>query len=74
MRGRSSRGSNGLSSEKLSGPERLAEVAEILALGILRLRTETLSANSADSGDSSLHFSPAESGHPRRRETVGRRT
>jgi hypothetical protein len=42
---------------------RIAEVAEILVLGLQRLRAVKSSTLSAETGESSLHFSPAESGH-----------
>jgi plasmid stability protein len=41
----------------------LAEIAEILALGLQRLRARKSSTLSADIGESSLHFSPDQSGH-----------
>ena len=65
---------NPISPNLISPAERLAEVAETLALGILRLRTETLATNSADSGDELVDFSRAESGREPRRKAVGRRT
>jgi hypothetical protein len=42
--------------------ERLAEIAEILAAGISRLEARESSRKSADFGESSLHFTPAQSG------------
>lgn len=42
----------------------LREIAEILATGLMRLRARKSSAISADSEESSLHISPAKSGHP----------
>jgi hypothetical protein len=42
--------------------ERLIELAEILALGLTRLPTRKSSEFSADHGESSLHFSPHQSG------------
>jgi hypothetical protein len=44
--------------------ERLDEIAEILAAGLMRLQARKSSLKSADFGDSSLHFSPDRSGHP----------
>jgi hypothetical protein len=42
--------------------EHLAEIAEILALGLMRLRVRKSSQLSADHGESSLHFPPDQSG------------
>jgi hypothetical protein len=42
--------------------ERLAEIAKILAAGISRLEARKSSRKSADFGESSLHFTPAQSG------------
>lgn len=44
--------------------ERLTEVAEILAAGLMRVLARKSSSVCADVGDSSLDISPAESGHP----------
>jgi hypothetical protein len=41
---------------------RLAELAEILALGLMRLRARKSSELSRDRGESSLHFTPEQSG------------
>ena len=38
--------------------ERLAEIAEILAIGLSRLEARKSSRKSADFGESSLHFTP----------------
>lgn len=47
------------------GPaEHLSKVAEILAIGFMRLAGRKSSANSADTRDSSLDNSPGESGYP----------
>jgi hypothetical protein len=43
--------------------DRLAEVAVILALGLQRLTARQSSELSADPGESSLHFTPDQSGH-----------
>ena len=43
---------------------RVSEIAEILAAGLMRLEARKSSQISADTGESSLDFSPAESGHP----------
>ena len=48
-----------------SGAEdRLAEVAEILAAGLSRLKARQSSALSADLGESSLDCAARQSGHP----------
>ena len=47
-----------------SSAERFAEIAEILAAGLMRLMARKSSPISADVGESSLDFSAAESGHP----------
>ena len=52
-------GSNPLDPDEMSAAERLAEVAEILAAGQVRLRARQSSRLSADSGEISLHFTPA---------------
>jgi hypothetical protein len=41
----------------------LAEVSELLALGLMRLQARKSSPKSADRGEVSLHSSPVESGH-----------
>jgi hypothetical protein len=46
--------------------ERLAEVASTLAVGLMRLQARKSSQISPPAGESSLHFSPAESGDPAR--------
>jgi hypothetical protein len=53
---------------RVSGPadlgpaDRLSEIAEILALGLMRLRARKSSHLSRDIGESSLHFRAEESG------------
>jgi hypothetical protein len=42
----------------------VAEIAEILAIGLMRLLARKSSPFSADGQESSLHISPAKSGHP----------
>ncbi|WP_291856630.1 hypothetical protein [Bradyrhizobium sp.] len=42
--------------------ERLAEIADILSLGLQRLTARQSSNFSADRGESSLHISPDQSG------------
>jgi hypothetical protein len=46
-----------------SAEERLAEIASILTLGLMRLHARKSSQLSPETGESSLHFSPTESGH-----------
>jgi hypothetical protein len=43
--------------------EYLAEIAEILAAGLMRLRARKSSRISADGGESSVDFMPDQSGH-----------
>jgi hypothetical protein len=57
----------GRPSSKLAGTdvdesERLAEIAEILAAGLSRLEARKSSRKSAEIGESSLHFTPDQSG------------
>jgi hypothetical protein len=47
-----------------SSTERLSEIANILAAGLMRLVARKSSPIFADTGDSSLDFSATESGHP----------
>ena len=44
------------------GGERLSEVAEILAVGLSRVKALKSSRKSAEFGESSLHFTPDQSG------------
>jgi hypothetical protein len=43
-------------------PETLIEIAEILAVGLTRLETRKSSRKPTEFGESSLHFSPDQSG------------
>ena len=54
---------NPLHPSHMSTDERLAEIAEILAAGLIRLHARQSSRLSADHGDSSLHFPPDQSVH-----------
>ena len=54
---------NALSPERMSGDERLAELAGILAAGLRRLKRRTSSSFFAECGESSLDGSPGERGH-----------
>ena len=61
---------NLLSPDAMTPDERLAELGEILARGLIRLHARKSSPLSADRGDSSVDFLPDRSGHadaPRRR-------
>jgi hypothetical protein len=46
-----------------SASERLSEIAQILAVGLSRLKARQSSPQSADFGESSLGFAAAQSGH-----------
>jgi hypothetical protein len=48
----------------IKSPERLDEIAEILAAGLVRLRARKSSQISAHSGESSLDCAADQSGHP----------
>jgi hypothetical protein len=60
-------GSNPLSPDRMSADERLAEVAEILAAGLMRLLPQQSTHLSADGGDSSLDILALKSGRGRKR-------
>ena len=47
----------------LSGDERIAEIGEILALGLTRLRARQSSELSTHIGESSVDFAAHQSGH-----------
>jgi hypothetical protein len=49
-------------SARCNCPEDLIEIAEILAVGLMRLEALKSSRKSAEFGESSLHFSPNQSG------------
>ena len=53
---------NPIATDRLSAQERLAEIAEILAVELIRLQAHKSSQIAADVGESSLHFSPDQSG------------
>jgi hypothetical protein len=65
---------NAISPDQMSAAERLAEIAEILAVGLMRLRARQSSSLFAPNGDSFLDFSPPKSGRGRkpRCQTGGR--
>jgi hypothetical protein len=61
---------NGLQPDLMTAGERIAELGQLLALGLMRLHARKSSRLSADWGDSSVDFMPDRSGHadaPRRR-------
>jgi hypothetical protein len=62
---------NALDPRRLSAAERLDEIADILAAGLMRLRARKSSPLSRDHGESSLDFSPDRRGHARPREREG---
>jgi hypothetical protein len=55
---------SGIHPNLLGVGERISEIAEILAAGLMRLHARKSSHLSPDVGDSSLHISPGQSGHP----------
>jgi hypothetical protein len=62
---------NPLDPRHMTAAERLDEIADILAMGLMRLRARKSSPLSRDRGESSLDFSPGQSGHARPREREG---
>ncbi|WP_096701358.1 hypothetical protein [Magnetospirillum sp. 15-1] len=54
---------NALSPDRMTAAERLDEVANILATGLIRLKARKSSRLSADARDSSLDFMAGQSGH-----------
>lgn len=54
---------NALHPNRMTTAERLDEAADILAVGLIRLRARKSSGFSRDRGESSLDFSPRQSGH-----------
>ena len=63
---------NAFSLDKMSPIDRLDEIADILAAGLMRLRAGKSSALSRDGGESSLDYSPDQRGHARAREREAR--
>ena len=49
--------------DRLTPSERLTELGQILAAGLMRLHARKSSRLSADGGDSSVDFPPDQSGH-----------
>jgi hypothetical protein len=62
---------NALFPEKMSAAERLDEIAEILAAGLIRLRSQKSSPISLDHGEISLDFSVDLRGHVAPNPNVG---
>ena len=62
---------NGIDPGCLSAAERLDEIADILAAGLIRLRARKSSGLSRNHGESSLDFSPDQSGHGVVQDSVG---
>jgi hypothetical protein len=62
---------NPLHPRHMTAAERLDEIADILAAGLIRLRARKSSALSRDHGESSLDFSPDQSGHGVVQDSVG---
>lgn len=54
---------NPLHPDHLTAAERLSELASLLARGVVRLHRRQSSRVSAHPRESSLHFSPDQSGH-----------
>jgi hypothetical protein len=54
---------NALDPNQMTPAERLAEIADLLAAGFMRLRARKSSAFSRDTGESSLDFLPDQRGH-----------
>jgi hypothetical protein len=63
--------SNPVTAALLSPPERLAEIAEILAAGLIRLRARQSSPLSPDYGESPLDCAGYQSGHAKALKTGG---
>lgn len=55
----------------MTAAERVDEIADILAAGLIRLRARKSTPLSRDRGESSLDFSPDRSGHVAIRDSVG---
>jgi hypothetical protein len=55
---------NALDPNQMSAAERITEIAEILAAGLMRLRARESSHISADCGESFLDCGAHQSGHP----------
>jgi hypothetical protein len=62
---------NPILSGRMTAEERLDEIADILAAGLIRLHARKSSSLSRDRGESSLDFSLHQSGHAVVVKTVG---
>ncbi|MFO1097106.1 MAG: hypothetical protein U1E81_02240 [Xanthobacteraceae bacterium] len=56
---------------RMTAAERLDEIADILAAGLIRLRARKSSSLSSDLRESSLDFSPDQRGHVSVQNSVG---
>jgi hypothetical protein len=65
-------GMNALDPNRMTPAERLAEIADLLAAALIRLRARKSSPLSGDCGESSVDFSPDQRSHPT--TSVGWRT
>jgi hypothetical protein len=54
---------NPIDPKRLSAPERLDEIADLLAAGLMRLRARQSTHLSVDWGESRLDFSASQRGH-----------
>jgi hypothetical protein len=54
--------SNPLHPDRMSAAERLAELAEILAVGVIRVHAQKSSSKSPENGEISLDLPPDQSG------------
>jgi hypothetical protein len=57
---------NPLSPDRMTAAERLAEISQILATALIRIRRQKSSSLSASDGDGLLDFSPPKSGRGRK--------
>jgi hypothetical protein len=62
---------NALDPARMDSAERLDEISEILAAGLMRLRVRKSSPLSADCGESSLDCAARQSGHANVLNTAG---
>jgi hypothetical protein len=61
---------NAIHPDRMTADERLAEIAEILAGGLMRLRARKSSPLSREHGESFLDFSAHQHGHAPRKENA----
>jgi hypothetical protein len=59
---------NALDPNQMTPAERLAEIADLLAAGLMRLKARKSSSLSRNTGESCLDFSPDQRGHARHGE------